>query len=89
MTADGVEVLVHVGIDTVKMAGTGFALAVTKGDRVAAGDLLVTVDLDAVRDAGYDTTTLVTVVNARSLTGVTPRPAGTVVLGDVVIDVEP
>jgi PTS system beta-glucosides-specific IIC component len=89
MTADGVEVLVHVGIDTVKMAGTGFALAVSKGDRVAAGDLLVTVDLDAVRDAGYDTTTLVTVVNARSLTGVTPRPAGTVVLGDVVIDVEP
>lgn len=89
MTADGVEVLVHVGIDTVKMAGTGFALAVEKGGRVAAGDLLVTVDLDAVRRAGYDTTTLVTVVNARSLTAVTPRPAGTVVLGGVVIDVEP
>ncbi|WP_282945148.1 glucose PTS transporter subunit IIA [Cellulomonas endometrii] len=89
MTADGVEVLVHVGIDTVKMAGTGFDLAVVKGQRVSAGDRLVTVDLDAVRAAGFDTTTVVTVINARTLASVTPRPAGTVVPGAVVIDVEP
>jgi PTS system beta-glucosides-specific IIC component len=89
MTADGVEVLVHVGIDTVKMAGTGFDLAVVKGQRVAAGDRLATVDLDAVRAAGFDTTTVVTVINARNLASVTPRPAGTVVAGDVVIDVQP
>lgn len=87
-TADGVEVLVHVGIDTVRMQGEGFAVAVSKGQRVAVGDVLVTVDLDAVRAAGYDTTTLLTVVNAPSLTSVSPRPAGTVVAGDVVIDVE-
>lgn len=88
-TADGVEVLVHVGIDTVRMAGDGFTVAVAKGQHVAAGDRLGTVDLDAVRAAGFDTTTVVTVLNSRTLTGVTPRPAGTVVPGDAVIDVEP
>jgi len=88
-TADGVEVLVHVGIDTVKLAGTGFQVAVRKGEHVAAGDRLVTVDLGVVREAGYDTTTLVTVVNARALTRVEPHPAGTVARGGVVIDVEP
>jgi len=88
-TADGVEVLVHVGIDTVKLAGTGFEVAVRKGEHVAAGDRLVTVDLGVVREAGYDTTTLVTVVNARALPRVEPHPAGTVARGGVVIDVEP
>jgi PTS system beta-glucosides-specific IIC component len=88
-TADGVEVLVHVGIDTVRMAGAGFAVAVTKGQHVAVGDPLATVDLDAVRAAGFDTTTVVTVLNSRTLTAVTPRAAGTVVPGDAVIDVEP
>jgi PTS system beta-glucosides-specific IIC component len=82
-------VLVHVGIDTVRMAGDGFTVAVAKGQHVAAGDRLGTVDLDAVRAAGFDTTTVVTVLNSRTLTGVTPRPAGTVVPGDAVIDVEP
>lgn len=88
-TADGVEVLVHVGIDTVRMAGEGFAVAVTKGQHVAVGDRLATVDLDAVRAAGFDTTTVVTVLNSRALTSVSPRPAGSVVPGDAVVDVEP
>ncbi|TQL03134.1 glucose PTS transporter subunit IIA [Cellulomonas sp. SLBN-39] len=88
-TDDAVEVLVHVGIDTVNMAGDGFTSAVTKGDRVTAGEVLGTVDVAAVRAAGYDTTTLVTVINTRSLAGVTPRPAGPVVPGDAVVDVVP
>ncbi|WHP17411.1 glucose PTS transporter subunit IIA [Cellulomonas sp. ES6] len=88
-TADGVEVLVHVGIDTVRMAGEGFAVAVAKGQHVAVGDRLATVDLDAVRAAGFDTTTVVTVLNSRALTSVSPRPAGSVVPGDAVVDVEP
>ncbi|QZN84603.1 glucose PTS transporter subunit IIA [Cellulomonas sp. C5510] len=88
-TADGVEVLVHVGIDTVRMAGEGFAVAVVKGQHVAVGDRLVTVDLDAVRAAGFDTTTVVTVLNSRALTSVSPRPAGSVVPGDTVVDVQP
>jgi len=63
-TDEGVEVLVHVGIDTVRLAGTYFEAHAAQGDRVAAGDLLVTVDLDAVRAAGYDLTTPVVVLNS-------------------------
>lgn len=67
-TDAGVEVLVHIGIDTVRMKGEGFTAHVEKGQRVEAGDLLAEVDLDAVRTAGFDTTTLVTVTNTKALT---------------------
>ena len=59
-TDDGIEVLVHVGIDTVKMNGEGFHVAVSANQRVNAGDTLVTVDFDKVKEAGYSTTTLMT-----------------------------
>jgi PTS system beta-glucosides-specific IIC component len=62
-TDDGVEVLVHVGIDTVQMQGRGFEPAVAQGTRVRAGDLLAEVDLAAVRAAGHDTTTVVVVTS--------------------------
>lgn len=65
-TDEGVEVLVHVGIDTVKLAGEHFEAHVAQGDRVSAGDLLVTVDLDAVRAEGYDVTTPVIVLNSKA-----------------------
>ena len=87
-TDDGVEVLVHVGIDTVKMAGAGFDVAVTKGQRVAAGDLLAMVDLDAVRAAGFETTTIVAVTNTKALTKVSPIVGSEVAPGTPVIEVE-
>ena len=88
-TDDGVEVLVHVGIDTVQMEGKGFHLDVTKDMRVEAGDLMATVDLDAVKEAGYDTTTIVVVINTATLASVQPVAGGSdVALGDTVIDVE-
>lgn len=87
-TDDGVEVLVHVGIDTVRMDGKGFEVAVTKDQRVAAGDLLVTVDLDEVQKAGFDPTTIVVITNTFTLSRVAPRPASEVAAGDPVIDVE-
>ena len=71
-TADGVEVLVHVGIDTVQMKGEGFDVAVAKRDHVKAGDVLATVDLAAIEKAGHDTTTVMTVTNSATLGGVTP-----------------
>ncbi|MFT4109199.1 glucose PTS transporter subunit IIA [Propionicimonas sp.] len=88
-TDDGVEVLVHVGIDTVQLEGKGFAVKVAADDRVEAGDELATVDLDGVKAAGYDTTTIVVVINTATLASVTPRPAGPVAAGDPVIDVTP
>jgi len=89
-TDTGVEVLVHIGIDTVQMDGEGFTVAVEKGQRVSRGDLLATVDLDAVTAAGYDTTTLITVTNTKSVTDaggeVLPR-TGTVSAGDPIVEV--
>ena len=56
-TDDGVEVLVHVGIDTVQLERQGIPARRREGQRVEAGDLLAKVDLDLIKDAGYDTTT--------------------------------
>lgn len=85
---DGVEVLVHIGIDTVQMEGRGFEAAVTRGQQVRAGDLLAVVDLAAVAEAGYDTTTLVTVTNTAQLASVTAVKSGTLAPGDAAITIE-
>lgn len=60
---DGTEILVHVGLDTVKLEGKPFIAHVAPGDRVAAGQLLLEVDLDALDAAGVDATTPVVVLN--------------------------
>ena len=88
-TDDGVEVLVHVGIDTVRLEGKGFDVHAAKDQRVEAGDLLADVDMAAIRSAGYDTTTIVVVINTAAMKSVTPRSAGAVGLGDPIIDVVP
>jgi beta-glucoside PTS system EIICBA component len=85
---DGVEVLVHIGIDTVQLQGRGFESAVTRGQQVRAGDLLAVVDLDVVTAAGYDTTTLVMVTNTAQLAGVDPVADGTLAQGDTAITVQ-
>ncbi len=84
-TESGVEVLVHIGINTVKMKGEGFAPAVKKGDTVKAGDLLATVDFDAVRAAGFDTTIVVAVTNTKALAEVTPAGIKKATAGDTII----
>ena len=87
-TDDGVEVLVHVGIDTVKMNGEGFAVKVKANDRVNAGDPLVSVDFAKVKEAGYSITTLMTVLNTAVLASVTPKTGIDVKAGDEVIDIQ-
>ncbi|MGC3954590.1 MAG: glucose PTS transporter subunit IIA [Propionicimonas sp.] len=87
-TDDGVEVLVHVGIDTVKMAGSGFEVLVAQDQRIEAGDPLATVDLAAVKEAGYDTTTIVVVLNTATLGSVTPKSGIEVQAGDPVIAIK-
>ena len=87
-TDDGIEVLVHVGIDTVKMNGEGFHVAVSANQRVNAGDTLVTVDFDKVKEAGYSTTTLMTVLNTAALAGVTPKTGVDVQAGQEVLDIQ-
>jgi PTS system beta-glucosides-specific IIC component len=86
-TDDGVEVLVHVGIDTVRLKGEGFTVNVAKGDRVVAGDVLATVDLEAVKAAGYDPMTIIVVTNTKNITTVAPLTGKDVTVGDPVIDI--
>ncbi len=64
VSADGMEVLIHVGIDTVNMKGDGFTAFVSAGDKVKAGQKLLTFDLEKIRGAGYSTTTAVLVANS-------------------------
>ncbi|CAM4525768.1 beta-glucoside-specific PTS transporter subunit IIABC [Paenibacillus amylolyticus] len=60
---DGVEMLIHIGQDTVKLKGQHFTTHVKDGDRVNAGDLIVEFDLQAIKDAGYETVTPIIVTN--------------------------
>jgi PTS system beta-glucosides-specific IIC component len=83
-----VEVLVHIGIDTVQLQGRGFESAVTRGQQVRAGDLLAIVDLGVITEAGYDTTTLVMVTNTAQLASVEPVERGTLAQGDTAITVQ-
>ncbi|MEJ5920242.1 glucose PTS transporter subunit IIA [Corynebacterium sp. H78] len=86
-TDDGVEVLVHVGLDTVKMKGEGFTVSVEKKQRVRAGDTLAYVDFEAVKNAGYDTTTIMTVTNTAAMQTVEPLAGNDVAAGQSVIKV--
>ena len=62
--AEDMEILIHVGIDTVNMQGDGFNLLVSEGDKVKAGQKLLTFDMDKIRAAGYSTTTAVLLTNS-------------------------
>lgn len=86
----GVEVLVHIGIDTVQLNGRGFTPAVQRGARVEQGDLLAEIDLAVITEAGYDPTTVVVVTNTAQLSDVAPAvtPDTTVESGRPVLTVE-
>ncbi|MFT3970758.1 MAG: beta-glucoside-specific PTS transporter subunit IIABC [Micropruina sp.] len=84
-TDEGVEVLVHVGIDTVNMKGEGFEPKVSQGDRVNAGDVLVEVDLGKITQAGYSTTTVVIITNTATQKDVAPSSMGAVTHDDTAL----
>lgn len=67
---EGAEVLIHIGIDTVNMKGEGFTSDVKQGQHVEKGEKLGTVDLDAVKKAGYDTTVMTVITNTASYANV-------------------
>ncbi|MFU2203310.1 PTS transporter subunit IIBC [Streptococcus hyovaginalis] len=76
LTDDGLEVLIHVGLDTVALNGAPFSAKVTDGQRVSAGDLLVVADLDAIRSAGREVTTIVAFTNTAEIESVTLEKTG-------------
>ena len=71
-TANGAEILIHVGIDTVSMNGEGFNHKVAQGDKVKAGDVLGTFDSAKIAAAGLDNTTMVIVTNTADFASVNP-----------------
>lgn len=87
MTTDaGCEVLMHIGIDTVTLEGKPFTAHVKVGDHVEAGQLLMDVDLDAIRAAGLDPVTPVIVTNTDAYAEVTPHAGAEVHAGDALVD---
>ena len=87
-TANGAEVLIHVGIDTVTMNGEGFEQKVAQGDKVKAGDVLGTFDSNKIAAAGLDDTTMVIVTNTADFSSVAPVATGSVAKGDALIEVK-
>ena len=88
-SASGVQVLIHIGMDTVKLDGKGFTPRVAKGDVVRRGDVLAEVDWDVIREAGYDTITPMVVTNKKKFGTITPAEPGAVGIDDTVVTVAP
>ena len=87
-TANGAEILIHVGIDTVSMNGEGFNHKVAQGDKVKAGDVLGTFDSAKIAAAGLDNATMVIVTNTADFASVNPVASGSVAKGDAIIEVK-
>lgn len=71
-TEDDIEVLIHIGIDTVSLEGKYFHSSLERGQRIKQGDLLVEFDLEKIKEAGYDTTTMIIITNSNDYLDVVP-----------------
>ena len=87
-TADGAELLMHIGIDTVKLGGKHFTYLVNEGDKVKKGQPLIRFDLEAIRAEGYPTTTPLIVCNTDEYAAVTPQASGNVKKGDALLELK-
>lgn len=88
VTDNGLEVLVHIGLETVSLEGKPFEVHISEGQKVAAGDLLVTADLEAIKEAGRETSTIVVFTNAAAIKSVTVEKLGQASAKTVVAKVE-
>ncbi len=82
---DGAEILIHVGMDTVKLSGKGFTPHKKQGDVVKSGDLLLVFDINAIKEAGYSIVTPVIVTNPEDFTDVIPSSDQMISKGDIII----
>jgi len=79
---EGIEILMHIGMDTVQLEGKYFEAYVKNGDKVKAGDLLITFDIDAIQKAGYEITTPIIISNSNQYTEIEATTKPEIVLGD-------
>lgn len=84
---EGAEILIHVGLDTVNLKGEGFESHVQAGTQVKKGDLLLTVDLDVVKNAGYDIITPIVICNTDDYADIKEMTLGEVNPGDEIISI--
>lgn len=84
-TQEGVEVLIHIGLDTVKLDGKHFTICTEEGKKVSAGDLLIEADLDKIREEGYDIITPVIICNSDDFEQISPEPSAEVKRGDFIV----
>ena len=87
-TDDGAELLMHIGIDTVKLGGKHFSYMVKEGDKVKKGQPLIRFELDAIKAEGYPVTTPLIVCNTDEYAAVTPKASGTVKQGDALLELK-
>lgn len=84
-SSDGADVLLHIGIDTVKLGGKHFESHVSDGQEVKKGDLLVTFDIDAIKAEGYKLTTPLIIGNTDDYSSFSPAAQGKISAGDVIL----
>ena len=87
-TADGAELLMHIGIDTVKLGGKHFTYLVNEGDKVKRGQPLIRFELEAIKAEGYPVTTPVIVCNTDDYAVVEAKASGTVKQGDALLELK-
>ena len=87
-TVDGAELLMHIGIDTVKLGGKHFTYLVNEGDKVKKGQPLIRFDIEAIKAEGYPVTTPLIVCNTDEYAAVTPKASGTVKQGDALLELK-
>lgn len=87
-TVDGAELLMHIGIDTVKLGGKHFTYLVNEGDKVRKGQPLIRFDIEAIKAEGYPVTTPLIVCNTDEYSAVTPKASGTVKQGDALLELK-
>lgn len=87
-TQDGVSLLIHIGVDTVRLAGAHFTVCCKAEDSVKAGDTLILFDPAAIQSAGYDTITSVIVCNTEAFAAVRPIRSGAVAAGDPLLHID-
>ncbi len=86
-TPDGMEILIHVGLDTVQLNGEPFEYAVKDGDKVKKGDLLMTFDIPAIQAAGYKLDTPVLISNSMNYVSILPVDADTINAGETLLTI--
>ena len=84
-TEEGVEVLIHIGLDTVKLDGKHFTIIAQEGQKVNAGDVLIEADLSQIKEEGYDIITPIIICNSDDFSEIVPEADSDVACGDTII----